>query len=102
MTNNEIINNTASVLYAENLDDILMNDGTIGLHTYNEWRKLGYQVQKGERAKAKVKLWKKVRRKKAKLDKDAKSDDEYETKFIMTNASLFDLTQVKPIEKGDE
>ena len=39
------------------------------LHTYQAWKKMGYQVQKGQKAIAKFKIWKHTT-KKAKSEKD--------------------------------
>lgn len=106
MTNNEIIMNVAKMLYMDDLEKIIMPNGDLGLHTYSEWKKLGYQVKKGEKAKAKVKLWKKAKAKaKAKESEDngkvkLESEDSKveKSRFFLANSALFDLTQVEKIE----
>jgi len=62
------------------------------IHTYQTWKKLGFQVQKGEKAIAQFTIWKHVTKK-------AKEEgEEDETKMFMKKASWFKLSQVAPIE----
>ena len=82
MTNQEIIYTEA----------ILKGLDPAQLYTYQEWKNRGYQVQKGEKAILKTKLWKQV-------EKINKKTGEKEKKFYFVNASLFDIEQVKPIEQ---
>lgn len=63
------------------------------IHTYQKWKELGYQVQKGEKAIAQFTIWKHVT-KKAKND-----DEEDEKKMFMKKASWFKFSQVAPIEQ---
>ena len=58
------------------------------IHTYAAWQKLGYQVKKGEKAKASFMIWKYVESK-------AKDDEETESKMFMKKASFFTLAQVE-------
>lgn len=61
-------------------------------HTYQHWKKLGYQVQKGEKALFKCSIWKHTSK------KDKETGDE-ETHMFMKTANFFGASQVKPIEK---
>lgn len=61
------------------------------LFTYHEWKNRGYQVQKGEKAFIKTKLWKYV----TKIDKKT---GEEKINTYMVKASLFTSDQVKEIE----
>lgn len=62
------------------------------IHTYQTWKKLGFQVQKGQKAIAQFVIWKHVTKK-------AKEEgEEDETKMFMKKASWFKLSQVAPIE----
>lgn len=62
------------------------------IHTYQVWKELGYQVKKGEKAKASFTIWKHVKPKK----KDEK-DEEPEAKMFMTKASFFTIDQTEKI-----
>lgn len=72
-----------------------MYDGE-NLFTYNEWKKRGYQVKKGEKCFIKTKLWKSVPLKnEVENNKDKQKND---NKCIMTTACLFTINQVEPIK----
>jgi len=60
------------------------------IHTYAMWKELGYQVQKGEKAKAQIMIWKFVS---GKEDAEEEKDD----KMFMKKASFFTQAQVKAI-----
>lgn len=60
------------------------------IHTYATWKKLGYQVNKGEHAIAQFTIWKHVTKK--------NEDEEEESKMFMKKASWFKASQVAPIE----
>ncbi len=62
--------------------------------TYAGWSRRGYQVQKGEKARFKTRIWKPAKvRKAATVDQDA-DGDEKESKLIMVSASFFGKSQV--------
>ena len=56
------------------------------LHTYAVWNSLGYSIKKGSKAIIKCKLWKHTTVK----NKSGKEEE----KMFLTNASLFDYSQV--------
>lgn len=62
------------------------------IHTYTKWKALGFQVQKGEKAVAKFKIWKH----KVKKAKTEEEDDE--EKMFMVESAFFTADQVKRIE----
>ena len=62
------------------------------IHTYQVWKELGYQVKKGEKAKASFTIWKYVKGK-----KKEESDEEPEAKMFMTKASFFTIDQTEKI-----
>lgn len=68
------------------------------IHTFQSWKKLGYQVQKGEHAVAKFPVWKyKVSGKKQ--EAEAEDDDQPQKgRCFMKVAFFFTADQVKPIE----
>ena len=107
MTNEQII-------WGERLD--LMNKGIIGttgkmitlenekgekfditepeaIYTYQAWKSLGYQVKRGQKAKAAFSIWK-LTRKKAKEEKDVDVE-----KMFMVKAFFFTLDQVDAIKE---
>lgn len=72
------------------------------IHTFNEWKKMGYMVQKGQHATAKFPIWKKSKGKgKQDEEPDEKQEDPAKTggRFFMKMAFFFTMDQVKPIEK---
>ena len=104
MTNAEIIFNTAQAL-AENgiigytgrefeavndKGETVMIKETEPIHTYAAWKSLGYQVQKGQKAIASFKIWKRT-------VKEDKETGEKESNMFMTKAYFFTMAQVAPI-----
>lgn len=63
------------------------------LFTYQAWKSLGYQVQKGEKAIAKITIWK--YRKTTK--ENEKGEEEEQANMFLTTASFFKKSQVKEI-----
>lgn len=132
--------NNAQIIFNESVE--LMKDGIIGttgrqitieyenedgekvkelinepepIHTYKEWQKAGFQVQKGQKAIAKFTIWMYADKKK-KLTKEeadsintvtinadgsqAQEGDEVKTSgyYYMKEAAFFKASQVAPIE----
>lgn len=93
MTNNDII-------YANTL--CLQQAGIIGaaeqIHTYAEWKRLGYQVRRGEHAIADFAIWKKGKGR----DVEAQNEDgeavtvPAKPHFFLANAKWFATHQVEP------
>lgn len=63
------------------------------IHTYQAWKQLGYQVQRGQKAKASFLIWKHT------VKKAKQEQDEDEEKMFMTKAFFFTFDQVEPIEE---
>lgn len=64
------------------------------IHTYQKWKELGYQVQKGQKAIAKFPIWKYV-------EKKAESEDEKgKMSMFMKNSSWFSRSQVEEIKEA--
>ena len=57
------------------------------LFTFQEWKKRGYSVKKGEKAFLQTSIWKHTTKK----NKDGKE----ETRMFLTKASLFTMNQVQ-------
>lgn len=67
------------------------------IHTYNAWKRLGYQVQKGEHAVAKFPIWKYKTNKKQ--DDEAGDDEKPQAgRMFKKVAFFFTIDQVKAIE----
>ena len=64
------------------------------IHTYATWKQLGYQVKKGQKAKASFTIWKHVAGK-----KNEETGEESESKMFMKKASFFTFEQVEKIER---
>lgn len=63
------------------------------IHTYEAWKHLGYQVQKGEKAVAKFAIWKYV------PERTKKNGEEKRERMFLRNSSFFSRSQVEPIRK---
>ena len=70
------------------------------LHTYAAWKKFGYQVRRGEKAKACIKIWKYKRFARENTDDTKDQLDVINTaKMFMTKAYFFTISQVDKINK---
>lgn len=77
------------------------------IHTFNEWKRAGFMVQKGQHAVAKFQIWmpKKAKKKAEDAeDQEGQKRDDEEAKmaakgFYKKVAAFFTVDQVKPIEK---
>lgn len=67
---------------------------TEAIHTYNAWKELGYQVQKGQKAVAQFVIWK---YKKGKAEVEADGLVEAKGTMFMKKASFFTKAQVQAI-----
>lgn len=100
MTNFEIVAHEAIVnnIYTkEQLENLVANMQDLGLHTYGEWRKMGYQVRKGEKAKIKTHLWKKSKKPEYEETDDGKTKKNQ--RFYLCKAYLFTRDQVEKIKE---
>lgn len=66
------------------------------IHTYNAWKKLGYQVQKGEHAIAKFPIWK-YKEAGKKQEEEAENDQPQKGRMFKKVAFFFTMDQVQPI-----
>lgn len=77
------------------------------IRTFNEWKRMGYAVQKGQHAVAKFQIWmpKKAKTKAAEAEADAEAGRDAEEAEMLAKgfykklAHFFTAEQVKPIEK---
>ena len=73
----------------------------LGLHTYGERIKMGYQVRKGEKAKIATHLWRKSKKQEYEEDKNGKKIKKNQ-RFHLCKAYLFTRDQVEKIEDQEE
>ena len=75
------------------------------LHTYKEWQRLGYQVNKGQKTIAKIMIWnftnKPSKAKKAAAEAAGKEADA-DPHYYMKEACFFSASQVSKIEAKQE
>lgn len=64
------------------------------LHTYAGWKKLGYQVKKGEKSKHNIVIWKRTSKKV--VNKET-GEEEDKTSMFMTKAAFFTTEQVEKL-----
>lgn len=69
------------------------------IHTYETWKKLGYQVRRGEKAIAPIEIWKPKTRKKEEEEKDA-VPSLMKPQMFRKVAHFFAAHQVDPIKAG--
>lgn len=99
MTNAEIIFENAilqNIFTEEQAIAHIKENGSLPLHTFNEWRKMGYCVKKGEKAKMVCDIWRMTN-----YTKDESADNEQEEKddhFYMKKAFFFTFEQVEKIK----
>jgi len=61
------------------------------MHTYDHWKKLGFQVLKGEKAICKLNIWKPVSKKSKKQPEpeEAEGQDAKETLYMIPKTAFF-------------
>lgn len=117
MTNNQIIASAAQELaengiinYTGRTFKITLKDGSVEeyketepIHTYQAWKSKGYQVKRGEKSIATIRIWKFTSKPgtiKAKNDKGEDVEVEAnDDKMFMKDAFFFKTSQVEKIEK---
>lgn len=100
MSNQEIINTAAiqcGIYSKEEVADFEANFQRLPLHTYAEWKKMGYQVRKGEHAVLKCKIFM-YRGDEPGDGSDTDPEKEVKGSFYMKSASFFRREQVDKID----
>ena len=103
MTNEQIIYNAAissGIISANEAAAILKTGRRLPLHTYQEWRRMGYQVKAGEKAALVVSLWRYT--KNAGKDADGNEVEAAGEHAYMAKAHLFTVGQVKKAKTREE
>ena len=91
MTNTAII---LSYMQSNNLDP-----NKIVLHTYATWKKLGYQVKKGEKSEHKIPVWKPSTKKVQVETEDGTKEEVDNARYFIKTSAFFTQEQVERIEK---
>nr|DAX93288.1 MAG TPA: protein of unknown function (DUF1738) [Caudoviricetes sp.] len=75
---------------------IAMNElePSIELHTFAEWKRLGYKVKKGEKSKHKISIWKRATKK---VENEKGEEVEIQNYFLKLSA-FFTKEQVEKLE----
>lgn len=114
MTNNEIIYResiAAGIFTQEQADQIISSGARLPLHTFQEWKRMGYSVKKGEHAALVCTLWK-FTNKPGKAGRQAAAnlaeiaaelvEEKDDPHYYMAKASLFTVAQVKPLGQSED
>ena len=89
MTNTAII---LEYMLVNNLDP-----DKVVLHTYQTWKKLGYQVKEGEKSEHKISIW---RRSTKKVENEEGEKEEVDNgRYFLKASAFFTQEQVERIEK---
>jgi hypothetical protein len=65
------------------------------IHTYQTWKKLGFQVKKGSKAVAKFAIWKHTTKQLDEVDDDGNPKEK--SNMFMKQSNFFTQAQVEPI-----
>lgn len=101
MSNFEIIANNAinAGLYTkEQVLEIIASGFRLPLHTFAEWKRLGFSVKKGEKARMTCRIWKFSDRKTETADDE--NVQEGDSNYYLTKAFFFTREQVEEIARG--
>jgi antirestriction protein ArdC len=89
--------NTAIILNYMQLNNLDSNK--IVLHTYQTWKKLGYQVKKGEKSEHKIPVWKPSTKKVEVENEDGTKEEKTNGRYFIKTSAFFTQEQVERIEK---
>lgn len=97
MTNFTIITNAAvnaGIFTKDQAEAIIKTGHELPLHTFAEWKKLGYIVKKGEKARLHCDIWMKSNKKVETKDGEEVENDRFYKKL----SHFFTADQVTPIQ----
>lgn len=98
MTNFELITGAAiaeGIFTEKEIVDTIKQTGDLPLHTFTEWKRLGYSVKKGEHAKLTCFIWRHKEKKGTLPMKDGDDVEVDESHFYKTKAHFFTADQVE-------
>lgn len=112
MTNEQIIFNASSELMKQGIIkgtgkflpavDHEGNETTIEIpeeiHTFAHWKELGYSVRRGEKAIAKLNIWKCVTKKRMVTEEESNTIEVDESSMFMKSSAFFAAHQVEPLK----
>lgn len=67
---------------------------TEAIHTYQHWKSLGFQVQKGQKAVANIQIWK-YTSKLVEVENNGETTEEEKSRMFMKTAAFFSASQVE-------
>lgn len=73
---------------------MVLNGVTEEVDTYAGWKRRGFQVQRGQKAKFQTKIWKPCKAKKSEGEEESEG-----TRLILVNASFFVKSQVEEVSR---
>lgn len=89
--------NTAIILGYMQLNNL--DSAKIILHTYAQWKKLGYQVKRGEKSKHKITVWKRSTKK---IESEDGDKEEVDTgRYFLKESAFFTQEQVERITTNE-
>lgn len=111
MTNHEIIEHAKQELLAQGLIkatgrvfQVEMEDGSIiqvpeaeEIHTFAAWKSIGYCVKKGQKAVAKIRIWKHTVKTETLPMEDGSQIEQEAQRMFMKDACFFSASQVERI-----
>ena len=89
--------NTAIILNYMQLNNLDPNK--IVLHTYATWKKLGYQVKKGEKSEHKIPVWKPSTKKVEVENEEGEKEEVDNGRYFLKVSAFFTQEQVERVEK---
>lgn len=98
MTNTKIILDAAlasGIFTAEQVEEILSAGRRLPLHTFGEWKRMGFSVKKGEKARLACSIWKKSTKKAEKKENEEEKEND---RFFLKLSYFFTADQVEPLK----
>ena len=92
--------NTAIILGYMQLNNLDPNK--IVLHTYAQWKKLGYQVKEGEKSEHRITVWKRSTKKVENEGGEKEEVDNGRGRYFLKASAFFTQEQVERIENNDK
>lgn len=74
-----------------------LDPNKIVLNTYAQWKKLGYQVKKGEKSKHRISVWKRSIKKVE--NEDGEKEEVDNGRYFLKESAFFTQDQVEAINK---
>lgn len=97
MTNFDIIANSAieNGLYTKAQVEAIFSQGLqLPLHTFAEWKRMGYSVKKGETAKMTCRIWKYTNKE---VERTEETKEQADNHYYLAKALFFTREQVEAI-----